>query len=70
MKIFIILILSVLVLSVCISVSGCKGQGHTASELRRERTRTFKADNQAMYDDLERALMIDRPSRLTNKSIR
>ena len=70
MRIFSILILTVLLLSVFIGVVGCAGQGHTAAELRRERIRTFEADKQAMYDDLESTLMIDRPSRLSDKSVR
>jgi hypothetical protein len=70
MRIFTVLILSVVLLSVCIGVLGCAGQGHTSAELRRERIRTFESDRQAMYDDLERTLMIDKPSRLSNKSVR
>ena len=70
MRVLSVLILAMVLLAVCLSVVGCAGQGHTAAELRRERLRTFEADKKAMYDDLERTLMIDRPSRLSDKSLR
>ena len=65
-----ILILAVLVLSMCFSIVGCSGQGHTSAELRRERLRSFESDRKAMYDDVESVLMMDRPSRLTDKTVR
>lgn len=70
MRILTVLILSAMLLSVCLTVLGCAGQGHTRAELRRERLRTLDADRKAMYDDVESLLMIDRPSRLTDKTVR
>lgn len=51
-------------------LSGCAGQGQTAAELRRERIRTRVANDQALYDDTEKALMIDKPSKLTDLKVR
>ena len=53
-----------------IYISGCAGQGKTAAELKRERLRTRVADRQAMFDDFETVMMIDRPSKLTDKTVR
>ena len=53
-----------------IYIAGCAGQGQTAAELKRARLRTRVADKQAMFDDVETALMIGRPSKLTDKKIR
>ncbi len=53
-----------------IYISGCAGQGETAAELKRARLRTRVADRQAMFDDFETVMMIDRPSKLTDKTVR
>lgn len=53
-----------------ICISGCAGQGKTAAELKRARLRTRVADRQAMFDDFETVMMIDRPSKLTDKTVR
>jgi hypothetical protein len=70
MKTLSYILLSLLFVLSLFAVSGCAGQGQTATELRRERTRARIANEQAMYDDTEKALMIDKPSRLTDLKVR
>ena len=70
MKLLLYTVLSVLFIVSLFVVTGCSGQGQTAAELRRQRIRTRTANIQALHDDIERALMIDRPSRLTDKKVR
>ena len=64
------IILSAITVLFALSINGCAGQGQTAAELKRERTRTKIADSQAMRDDLDRVLLTDEPSNLTELSIR
>jgi hypothetical protein len=70
MKTLSYILLSLLFVLSLFAVSGCAGQWQTATELRRERTRARIANEQAMYDDTEKALMIDKPSRLTDLKVR
>ena len=50
-------------------LSGCSWQhpGETVSEVNRRHERALRLNNQMMLSDLDRVLMLDRPSRLTDK---
>ncbi|OHB64531.1 MAG: hypothetical protein A2Y77_07960 [Planctomycetes bacterium RBG_13_62_9] len=52
-------------------LSGCSWQhpGETVSEVNRRHERVLRLNNQMMLSDLDRVLMLDRPSRLTDRRI-
>ena len=61
-------VLGVLVLS----TSGCMNwttPGETSAESRRRRERILRANTQAMVSDTEAVLMLDRPSKLTDRRL-
>jgi hypothetical protein len=52
-------------------LSGCSWQhpGETAKEVNRRHDRGLRLNNQMMLSDIDRVLMLDRPSSLTDKRI-
>lgn len=51
---------------------GCSSydqMGETAAEGRRRHERTLRINNQQMMEDLDQSLLLDRPSKLTEKRI-
>ncbi len=52
-------------------LSGCSWQqpGETAREASRRHERTLQLNNQMMLSDIDRVLLLDRPSHLTDKRI-
>jgi len=66
-------VLVVALLAVIVLVSGCKGffdhPGKTAAEVHRDQLRTMKINHQELMADVDRAVFLDKPSRLTNKKI-
>ncbi len=50
-------------------LSGCRQPGETRAEVERRHRRTFRMDTQMMMSDLDRALLLDRPSMLTDKEL-
>lgn len=52
-------------------LAGCNGSqpGETKAEVSRRHDRTLRLNNQMMKQDIDRALMLDRPSHLTDKRI-
>jgi hypothetical protein len=50
-------------------VNGCRHPGETRAEVERRHRRTFRMDTQMMMSDLDRALLLDRPSMLTDKEL-
>jgi hypothetical protein len=52
-------------------LSGCSWQhpGETAREVNRRQERTLRLNNQMLLSDIDRVLMLDRPSHLTDKRI-
>ncbi len=70
MKLFSYILLSLLLVVSLFQITGCAGQGQTAAEARRQRIRTYDADIKALHDDLEAFMLVDRPSRLTDKVVR
>ena len=54
------------------SVCGCssmKHPGETTAETNRRHKRVLRLNRQGMLADIDRALMLDRPSKLTDKRI-
>ena len=69
-----ILRLFTLVAVVCIGallLTGCAWQhpGETRAEVDRRHQRVMRLNNEGMLSDLDRALLLDRPSKLTDKRI-
>jgi hypothetical protein len=52
-------------------LSGCSWQhpGETAKEVSQRHDRTLRLNNQMMLSDIDRVLLLDQPSRLTDKRI-
>jgi hypothetical protein len=58
----------------CIAVSllaGCSGRqpGETRAEIERRHDRTMRLNGEMALSDLDKVLLLDRPSRLTDKRI-
>jgi hypothetical protein len=53
------------------ALSGCSWQhpGETAKEVSRRHDRVLRLNNQMMLSDIDRVLLLDRPSHLTDKRI-
>jgi hypothetical protein len=66
-------IIHVALLCVLFSVSlGCSSNdqmGETAAEGRRRHERTLRLNNQQLMEDLDAFMLLDRPSKLTEKRI-
>jgi hypothetical protein len=53
-----------------IMLTGCSNQlGKTRDEVRREHARTIRINRQEIMEDLDRALLLDKPSLMTDKRI-
>ena len=63
-------LLGVLLCMVILLVAGCGAQlGETRAEGSRRHSRVSRINNQAMMSDLDRLMLWDKPSRLTDKRI-
>jgi hypothetical protein len=65
-------VLNVVLCTLVFLPSGCSsgGQpGETAAEGRRRHERVARIDQQQMMSDIDKALLLERPSRLTDKRI-
>ena len=65
-------VLSIVLCTVFLLPCGCRswGQpGETAAEARRRHERVARIDYQQMMADIDKVLLLDRPSRLTDKRI-
>ena len=71
MKKLLISILLVFVLSIIgISVSGCHGLGETSAERADDHKRQRTLNDQMLIDDIDAMFQTDRPSRLSEDTIR
>jgi len=62
--------LAVAVCMLALLLSGCWGHpGETAAEVNRRRTRTIRLNHEMLRSDIERALLLDQPSTLTDTRI-
>jgi hypothetical protein len=63
-----------LAIALCIAalaLSGCtwRQPGETRAEIDRRHERALRLNNEMMLSDLDKVLMLDRPSRLTDKRV-
>lgn len=64
--------LVVLCVMLCCSVFvlvGCSQLGQTKEEVRRNHVRTVRTNYRTMMEDIDKALLFDKPSKLTDKRI-
>jgi hypothetical protein len=70
---FTVSVLVVALLAVIVLSSGCSGffnhPGKTPAEVHRDQVRTVKMNHQELMSDIDRAVLLDKPSRLTDKRI-
>ena len=53
-----------------LSLFGCSSPGETPDEVSRRRKRVIRNDLLQVQDDLDAVLMLDKPSRISDKPIR
>ena len=59
-----------IILSVCVFLPyGCTQPGQTRAEGHRKHLRTLRVNQQEMIHDIDRAMLWDQPSRLTERRI-
>lgn len=66
----IILLALVLTMAAGLLLGGCAAPGRTSAEVHRDHMNTWQHDLWQMQDDVDAVLMIDRPSRLSDKFVR
>jgi hypothetical protein len=69
---FTVSVLVVVLLAVIVLSSGCgffNHPGKTPAEVYRDQVRTVKMNHQELMSDIDRAVFLDKPSRLTDKRI-
>lgn len=64
-----LLCLGTLLCALVFYLSGCSQPGETTAEGHRKHLRTLSLNRQEMEQDIDRFLLLDRPSRLTDKRI-
>jgi hypothetical protein len=69
-KVFISILLAFVLSIIGISVGGCHGLGETAAERSDDHKRQMKLHNQMFIDDVDAIFQTDRPSRLTEDTVR
>lgn len=71
MKRVLVSVLLAFVLSIIgLSVSGCHGLGETSAERADDHKRQMRLNNQMMTDDVDAIFQTDRPSRLSENTVR
>ena len=63
--------LAVLLASLVFALAGCsmEQQGETAAEGHRRHARNLRLNKQAMTEDIDAFLLLDKPSRMTERTI-
>jgi hypothetical protein len=64
-----VVLVVVLFVVICLSVGCVSRLGETAAEGHRRHLRNLRINQQEMMEDIDTALLTDRPSRLTDKRI-
>ena len=59
-----------LVSAILICISGCAGAGETASEVRDRHKTVMKSGLRMVQDDVDAVLLLDKPTRLSDKLTR
>lgn len=57
-------------LSVCVCILGCRGAGETASEVNVRHKHIIYTNTSMIQDDLDALMLLDRPSKLSDKMVR
>ncbi|MGA1980198.1 MAG: hypothetical protein ABSG99_06520 [Sedimentisphaerales bacterium] len=63
------LLLAILLCTATFWLGGCEQPGETAAEGHRRHLRNLTINQQNMMSDVDRALLFDKPSKLTDKKI-
>jgi len=66
---FVLMILGVVLCALVFLPCGCAQPGETAAEGHRRHLRKLRVDTQEMMQDVDRAMLTDKPSKLTDKRI-
>jgi hypothetical protein len=66
----VIVVYSIVLLSFAASLVGCSQQGETIAEGDRRHQRVMTINQQQLTEDIDKTLLFDEPSRLTEKRIR
>ncbi len=61
--------LSVVLCTLVFCISGCQQPGETTAEGHRRHLRNVRINQQELVEDIDKALLTDKPSRLTDKRI-
>ena len=56
--------------AILVSISGCAGTGETASEVRDRHKTIMKSELRMVQDDVDAVLLLDKPTRLSDKLTR
>jgi hypothetical protein len=64
-----ILVLSIVSLSIVLCAFGCSQPGETTAEGNRRHERVLSVNEQQMMEDLDKALLLHEPSKLTERRI-
>ncbi|MHC4708023.1 MAG: hypothetical protein ACYS8I_13175 [Planctomycetota bacterium] len=64
-----LLVLVVMVFSLALLASGCSQPGETTAEGSRRHSRNLRINQQEMMADIDAFLLLDKPSKLTDKRV-
>lgn len=62
-------VLTVLLITIIFSLSGCTQPGETAAEGHQRHRRSLRVNQESLMGDIDRVLLNDKPSRLSDKRI-
>jgi outer membrane lipopolysaccharide assembly protein LptE/RlpB len=68
----IVSLLGIVLLALVTMSTGCgffDQQGKTAEEVNRDHIRMLRVNNEQMMEDIDRTLLLDKPSKLTEKQL-
>jgi hypothetical protein len=64
------LVVVVLAVFAAVSLTGCSAPGRTSAEVHRNHINVIQTNWLMIQDDIDAALMLDKPSRLTEMTVR
>lgn len=68
-KTFVLAVVGIVLYTLTFWLSGCSQPGETRAEGRRRHLRTLRINQQEMTQDVDKVLLTDQPSKLTDKRI-
>jgi len=57
-------------LSMCVCLWGCRGAGETASEVNIRHKHIIRTNTSMIQDDVDALMLLDKPSKLSDKMVR